>query len=597
MFSDVIKQKINSLPQKPGVYQYLDAEGNIIYIGKARNLKKRVSSYFNKEHTNAKLKLLIKKISQIEIILVKSEFDALLLENNLIKQYQPRFNVLLKDDKTYPWICVTNELFPKIFLSRSRNLKNTDYFGPYPSVRMARSIVDAIRKIFTLRTCNLNITEDGILKKKFKPCLEKQIGNCLAPCIGEQSVEEYADMVLQVRNILKGNINPIISVLKQKMNESVEVLNFENAQKIKLKLEALNMFQSRSGVTFMKFGDIDVFSIVSDNEFAYVNFLRLQNGNIVQGHTFSFRKKMEETDSELLMIGLGEFLSLNGNFAPIVLLPFELDIEIQNVKFEVPKISDKKQLLDLSLANAAQFRQEHLERRKLVDPERYAKYVMQSVMKDLHLKKTPEYIECYDNSNFQGTDAVSSCVVFRNAKPSKKEYRIFNIKSVEGPDDFASMKEVISRRMSRLINENKELPDLLIVDGGKGQLSSAVEALDETGIKNKVPVIGIAKRLEEVYFPGDTMPIYLDKRSETLKLIQRMRDEAHRFGISHHRNKRSKGLLKTELTEIEGVGTQTATKLLRHFGSVASLKKASKEELEKIVGKKVLNAIIEWQGK
>ena len=597
MFSDVIKQKINSLPQKPGVYQYFDAEGNIIYIGKARNLKKRVSSYFNKEHTNAKLKLLINKISQIEIILVKSEFDALLLENNLIKQYQPRFNVLLKDDKTYPWICVTNELFPRIFLSRSRNLKNTDYFGPYPSVRMARSIVDAIRKIFTLRTCNLNITEDGILKKKFKPCLEKQIGNCLAPCIGEQSVEEYADMVLQVRNILKGNINPIISVLKQKMNESVEVLNFENAQKIKLKLEALNMFQSRSGVTFMKFGDIDVFSIVSDNEFAYVNFLRLQNGNIVQGHTFSFRKKMEETDSELLMIGLGEFLSLNGNFAPIVLLPFELDIEIQNVKFEVPKISDKKQLLDLSLANAAQFRQEHLERRKLVDPERYAKYVMQSVMKDLYLKKTPEYIECYDNSNFQGTDAVSSCVVFRNAKPSKKEYRIFNIKSVAGPDDFASMKEVISRRMSRLINENKELPDLLIVDGGKGQLSSAVEALDEIGIKNKVPVIGIAKRLEEVYFPGDTMPIYLDKRSETLKLIQRMRDEAHRYGISHHRNKRSKGLLKTELTEIEGVGTQTATKLLRYFGSVASLKKASKEELEKIVSKKVLNAIIEWQGK
>lgn len=592
-FSENIKQKLATLPNQPGVYQYFDAEDIIIYVGKARNLKKRVSSYFQKEHDSAKLKMLVRKIVRIETIVVRSEFDALLLENNLIKKLQPRYNVLLKDDKTYPWICVTDEEFPRIFSTRSKDVKG-EYFGPYPSGRMVKALTEIIRKIFTLRTCKLSLSEVGISKKRFRPCLELQLGNCLAPCIGLQNREDYLDMIRQARNILKGNLNPVIQGLKAKMNELSAALEFEKAHKVKDKLEALTLFQARSGVTFEKLGDVDVFSVVSDEEYGYVNFLRLLNGNVVQGHTYALKKKIDETDLELLMIGLGEFLSLNGNFAPLVLLPFETEIEVPKVKFEVPKISDKHQLLDLSLANARQFRLEQGKKREMIDPERHSKRIMQTLMNDLHLKKLPEHIECFDNSNLQGTDAVASCVVFRRAKPAKSEYRHFNIKSVIGPDDFASMTEVVTRRLKRLQEDGSDLPDLLIVDGGKGQLSAAVEALDSLDLRHVVPVIGIAKRLEEIYFPGDSLPIYIDKKSESLKLIQRMRDEAHRFGITHHRNKRSKGLLKTELTEIPGIGKTLAEKLLKQFGSVEALKMASEADLVKVVGIMKAQVILDW---
>lgn len=581
-----IRQKLLTLPSKPGVYQYFDEDGVIIYVGKARNLKKRVSSYFQKEHDSAKLRLLVRKITNIETIVVNSEFDALLLENNLIKQYQPRYNVLLKDDKTYPWICVTTEPFPRIFSTRSRDIRAAEYFGPYPSGRMVKALIDIIRKIFTLRSCKLNLTVDGIAKNRFKSCLEQQLGNCLAPCIGLQSITEYNEMIESARMILKGNLRPVIQQLKTSMNRYAADLEFEKAQKIKDKLESLTMYQAKSGVTFEKLGNVDVFSVVSDNDFGYVNFLRLLNGAIIQGHTFELRKKIDESDQELIMIAFGEFLSLNSSFAPLVLLPFPVEINIPGVKFEAPQKSDKKQLLELSLSNAKQFRMEQSKKRELIDPERHSKRIMQTLMNDLRLKKLPAHIECFDNSNLQGTDAVASCVVFRYAKPAKSEYRIFNIKTVDGPDDFASMTEAVTRRLKRLQDEMQELPDLLIVDGGKGQLSAAVEALDSLQLRHIIPVIGIAKRLEEIYFPGDTLPLYIDKRSESLKLIQRMRDEAHRFGIKHHRNKRSKNLIKSELTEIKGIGKATTEKLLKKFGSVEAIRKASIEEISTITGNK-----------
>ncbi len=581
-----IKQKLITLPSKPGIYQYFDEDGVIIYVGKARNLKKRVSSYFHKEHDSAKLRLLVRKIVNIETMVVNSEFDALLLENNLIKQYQPRYNVLLKDDKKYPWICVTTEPFPRIFSTRSRDIKAAEYFGPYPSSRMVKALIDIIRKLFTLRTCKLNLTEDGIAKNRFRSCLEQQLGNCLAPCIGLQAKSDYNEMIASARMILKGNLRPVIQQLKTNMLQYASELEFEKAQKVKDKLESLTMYQAKSGVTFEKLGNVDVFSVVADSDYGFVNFLRLLNGAIIQGHTFELRKKMDETDTELLMVAFGEFLSLNGSFAPLVLLPFAVDIEIPSVKFETPQKSDKKQLLDLSLSNARQFKAEQSKKRELIDPERHSKRIMQTMMTDLHLGKLPEHIECFDNSNLQGTDPVASCVVFRNAKAAKSEYRIFNIKTVVGSDDFASMTEAVTRRLKRLQDENLELPDLLIVDGGKGQLSAAVEALDYLQLRHIVPVIGIAKRLEEIYFPGDTLPIYIDKRSETLKLIQRMRDEAHRFGIKHHRNKRSKNLIKTELTTIAGIGKVLSEKLLVQFGSVESIRNASIDEISAITGNK-----------
>lgn len=588
------KPILSSLPDKPGVYQFFDAENVIIYVGKAKNLKKRVSSYFNKVHDSAKLKLLVRKIQHIETIVVNTEFDALILENSLIKQLQPRYNVLLKDDKTYPWIVITQEPFPRIFSTRNKSLPGL-YFGPYPSGRMVNALIDVIRKSFTLRTCRLPLTIQGIEAKRFKACLELQLGNCNAPCIGLQSEHEYDSMISHAREILKGNLKPVMTHLKQLMHSHAEALEFEKAQKIKMKLDALELFQAKSGVAFQKIDAADVFNLVSDDEYAYVNFLRIANGTIIQGHTFEFRKKMDESNDDLLLMAFGEFISLNDEFAPLVLIPFPLEIEVPGVKFEVPKISEKKQLLDLSFSNAMQARAEQSKKRDLIDPERHSKRILQTLMNDLHLKKPPLHIECFDNSNLQGTDAVASCIVFRNAKPAKSDYRIFNIKTVQGPDDFASMTEAVTRRYRRFLDEGNSLPDLLIVDGGKGQLSAAVDALESLGIRHQLPVIGIAKRLEEIYFPEDTLPVYIDKRSESLKLIQRMRDEAHRFGITRHRNKRSKGMLTTELTSIPGIGKTLAEKLLKKFGSVEALKQASDDEIKEMVGPHKSAVILKWR--
>lgn len=592
--ADHIALILKSLSTGPGVYQFFDKDGNIIYIGKARNLKKRVSSYFHKEHSSAKLKLLVRKINDIKVIHVNSEFDALLLENNLIKEHQPRYNVMLKDDKTYPWIVITNEEFPRVFSTRDPGIDGAEYFGPYPSVRMMRALLDLIRNVYPLRTCKLNLNEKGIAAKKFKICLEYQIGRCLAPCVGLQSREKYLAMIEGARYLLKGNIRKSIQGLKAEMKEFSDAMEFEKAQKIKEKVDLLEKYQSKSMVSNVKIGNLDVFSIVSDEQYAYVNFLRINEGSVIQGHTLELKKKMDETDEEMLLLAFGEFLALNKKFAPEVLIPFKINAKLDNVKFIVPIRGDKKQILDLSYRNAKQEQMEQQKRRELIDPERHGKRIMQTLQKELRLKELPTHIECFDNSNFQGTDPVAACVVFRNAKPAKRDYRHFNIKTVVGPDDFGSMKEIITRRYKRLVEEGQDLPQLLIVDGGKGQLSSAVEALKELNLYGKIAVIGIAKKLEEIFFPGDSLPLYLDKRSESLKLIQRMRDEAHRFGITHHRSKRDKKISKSELENAPGIGKTLSTKLLKHFGSFSNVKKASKEELSGVIGEKKAAILLEW---
>ncbi|MBN2728237.1 MAG: excinuclease ABC subunit C [Bacteroidales bacterium] len=589
-----IKLILKSLPAGPGVYKFLDADKEIIYIGKARNLKKRVSSYFHKEHSSAKLKLLVRKINNINVIHVNSEFDALLLENNLIKEYKPRYNVLLKDDKTYPWICITSEDFPTIFSTRSANIKNAEYFGPYPSVRMMRALLELIRNIYPLRTCKLNLTEKSIAAGKFKSCLQYQIGKCLAPCEGKQSRKKYMEMIEGSRFLLKGNIRKSMQGLKSEMLEYSKDLEFEKAQKIKDKLDSLEKYQSKSMVSNARIGNMDVFSIVSDEQYAFVNFLRINEGSVIQGHTLELKKKIDETDEEMLLLAFGEFLNINKKFASEVLIPFKIDAKLEEVKFIVPLRGDKKQILDLSFRNAKQEQMDQKKRRDLIDPERHSKRIMETMQKELRLKSLPTHIECFDNSNFQGTDAVAACVVFRDARPAKRDYRHFNIKTVVGSDDFASMKEVLTRRYKRLVEEKQELPQLVIVDGGKGQLSSAVEALKELNLYGKIAVIGIAKKLEEIYFPGDSLPLYIDKRSESLKLIQRMRDEAHRFGITHHRSKRDKKISKSELENAPGIGRTLSGKLLKEFGSFEKVKKASKDDLAGVIGERKSESLMKW---
>ena len=588
--SDLLK----NLPSSPGVYQFFDKKEEVIYIGKARNLKKRVSSYFHKEHQSAKLKLLVKKIVRTEVIHVNNEFDALLLENNLIKQYQPRYNVMLKDDKTYPWICISNESFPKVFSSRNPNIDKAEYFGPYPSAMMMRTLLDLIKNIYPIRNCKLNLNEKSIAAGKFKICLQYQIGKCLAPCTANQSLVDYNQMIDGVRFLLKGNIKKSIQGLKNEMLKHSKKLEYEKAQIIKKKLELLNNYQSKSIVSNAKLGDIDVFSIVSDNDFAYVNFLKFSNGSIIQGHSIEFKKKIEESDEEILLLAFGEVIRINKSFAPIVLVPFKINIKLENTRFIVPLKGDKKQILELSLRNAKQEKFDQQKRRNMIDPERHSKRIIEGLKKDLRMKELPKHIECFDNSNFQGTDPVAACVIFRNARPVKKEYRHFNIKTIEGPDDYASMKEIVFRRYKRLLIEKKDLPQLIIVDGGKGQLSSATAALKELNLYGKISIIGIAKKLEEIYFPGDSFPLYIDKKSESLKLIQRMRDEAHRFGITHHRSKRDKKITESELSNAPGIGKTLKTKLLKHFGSFEKVKKASQEELAKIIGVKKAENLTKW---
>jgi excinuclease ABC subunit C len=582
------------LPDKPGVYRYLDKEGKVIYVGKAKNLKKRVLSYFTKTRQSGKLRLLVKKIADIKFVVTDTESDALLLENNLIKKYQPRYNIQLKDDKSFPWICIKNEPFPRVFPTRNPVKDGSEYYGPYTSVKMMRSLLDIIKQLYPLRTCKLNLPKKNIEKGKFKVCLEYHIGNCKAPCVGRQSEEEYNRQIDQVRAIIKGNISDIIKELRSLMFDFAGKMEFEQAQMIKEKIEILENHQSRSTIVNPKINNVDVISIVDEEELAWVNWLKVVNGSIVQAHSVEVKKKLNESPQELLLLTLTDFRQRFESRSPEIIVPFMPGVDLPGVKFTVPKRGDKKQLLDLSYRNAMFYRMERNKQRELVDPDRHARRIMQTMKKDLRMKETPEVIECFDNSNFQGDEPVAAMVQFVKARPNKKEYRHFNIKTVEGPNDFASMEEIIDRRYGRLLRENKPLPQLIVVDGGKGQLSSAVKSLKKLGLFGKVTIIGIAKKLEELYFPGDPVPLYLDKTSETLKVIQQLRDEAHRFGITHHRKRRDKKTVKSELTEIEGVGFATAQKLLRKFKSVKKIREASLEELAETVGKAKALTVFEY---
>ena len=589
-----VKQAISTLAKAPGVYQFLDKNGKIIYVGKAKKLKNRVSSYFNKIHENGKTAVLVRQIADIKTIIVETEIEALLLENNLIKKYQPKYNVMLKDDKTYPFICIKNERFPRVFSTRNIVKDGSEYFGPYASVRMMNTILELIRKLYPLRTCNYNLSQENIANDKFKVCLEYHIGNCKAPCVGNQTEDNYLEAIQNIKAIIKGNIHGVIKYLKQLMKQYADELSFEKAQLIKEKIQLLENYQSKSVVVSPTINDVDVFSIISDEKYAYVNYLKVINGAIIQGHTIELKKKLEETDDELLQIGIVELRSRFNSESKEVIVPFTPELQDENMKFLVPQRGDKKQLLELSERNAKYYRLERKKQQANVNPTKHADRVLEKLQKDLRMNEKPVHIECFDNSNIQGTNPVAACVVFKDAKPSKKDYRHFNIKTVEGPDDFASMTEVVYRRYKRLMEDKQPLPQLIVIDGGKGQLGAALKSLDQLGLRGKITIIGIAKRLEEIYFPNDSVPLYLNKTSESLKLIQYLRDEAHRFGITHHRNKRSKAAIKSELAEIESIGYKTAQQLLWKFKSVANIKKASLQELEQVISKKRAKVVYDY---
>ncbi|MFZ4399126.1 MAG: excinuclease ABC subunit UvrC [Bacteroidales bacterium] len=585
-FLNHIKSILKTLPEKPGIYQYFDEKGTIIYIGKAKNLKKRVYSYFNKEtFENGKLAVLVRKIADIRFMIVDTEMDALLLENNLIKKYQPRYNVMLKDDKTYPWICIKNEAFPRIFPTRNVIKDGSLYFGPYASVRMMNTLLELIRQLYQFRNCKLNLSETNINSGKYKVCLEYHIKNCKGPCEGLQTSEEYNQTIDEIKEIIKGNISNVLKQFKDLMMRYADNLEFEKAQIIKLKMDHLENYKSKSTIVNPSIDNVDVFSIVTDENTGFVNYLKVIDGAIVQTHTVELKKKLDETAEELLTIAIIDLRQRFNSASREIILPFTLDIDLQKTLLTVPQRGDKKQLLELSERNAKYYKLEKQKQKDLVDPERHSKRILNQMMKDLRLNEIPSHIECFDNSNIQGSYPVAAMVVFKNAKADKKEYRHFNIKTVEGPNDFASMEEVVYRRYKRLLEEEKSLPQLIIVDGGKGQLSSALKSLEKLGLRGKISIIGVAKKLEEIYYPNDSIPMYLDKKSETLKIIQQLRDEAHRFGITHHRNIRDKGTLKSVLTEIEGIGFTTAQALLRKFKSVKNIQKADSEEIQKTIGK------------
>ena len=576
--------QIKTLPSLPGVYQYYDKNGTILYVGKAKNLKKRVSSYFNKTHENGKTNVLVNKIATIEHIVVDTETDALLLENNLIKKYQPRYNVMLKDDKTYPWICIKKERFPRIFLTRNVTKDGSEYYGPYPSVKMAKALLDLIKELFKLRSCSYDLSEKNVELQKYAVCLDFHIGNCKGPCEGLQTESDYDKDIQAIRNIVKGNFKESIQQFYDLMLYYSDEMEFEEAQKIKEKIDVLANYQAKSTVVNPSITNVDVFSIVSDESYSYVNFFKIINGAIIQSHTVEIKKKLDETDKELLELAIIEIRQRFNSQSNEVYVPFEVNLG-ENIKVTVPKLGDKKRIVDLSMRNAKYYRQEQFKQLKIVDPDKHVNRIMAQMQKDLRLSAEPRYIECFDNSNIQGTNPVAACVVFRNGKPSKKEYRNYNIKTVEGPDDFASMEEVVFRRYKRLQDEGQELPQLIVIDGGKGQLSSALKSLDILGLRHKIAIIGIAKRLEEIYYPNDPVPLYLNKTSETLKIIQQLRNEAHRFGITHHRNKRSKSLLVNELEQISGIGKQTIVSLLKNFKSLKRAETAPLEDLERALGK------------
>lgn len=579
-----LKELIRVLPNSPGVYQYFDDSGKIIYVGKAKNLKKRVSSYFYKEPDNAKTRILVRKIRDIKHIVVNSEQDALLLENNLIKKYQPRYNVLLKDDKSFPWIVVKNEPFPRVFSTRQIIKDGSEYFGPYTSALMVKTLIDMFRQLYPLRTCRHSLTGENISKGKFKVCLEYHIGNCKGPCEGLQPEEEYKEYISEIKNILKGNVSSVLKYMKETMMKLASEYKFEEAEAIKRKLEILEGFKSKSTIVNPKINNVDVFSIIDDEKNAFINFLKVVNGAIIQAHTIEYKKKMDEDVATLLPMAIADIRERLHSNAREIIVPFKPDVEFDDTKYLVPKIGDKKKLLELSERNVKYYRLEKLKQQANQTKAPKEVRLLETTKKDLRLDKLPVHIECFDNSNIQGHHPVAACVVFKNGKPSKKDYRHFNIKTVEGPNDYASMEEVVYRRYSRLQNEGESLPQLVVIDGGKGQLGAAVKALRDLKLDDEITIIGIAKRLEEIFYPGDSVPLYLDKNSESLKLIQHLRNEAHRFGITFHRNKRSGAFLKSKLDEIPGVGPESIRKLLEKFGSANGVEKASKEEIAEVVG-------------
>ncbi|MFZ4102193.1 MAG: excinuclease ABC subunit UvrC [Sphingobacterium thalpophilum] len=587
---------LKNIPQKPGIYQFWSETEELIYIGKAKNLKNRVSSYFNKDNfrVNAKTRILVSKIRKITFTIVDTEIDAWLLENSLIKKHQPKYNVMLKDDKTYPWIIIKNEKFPRIFWTRRIIRDGSTYFGPYASLGMMHTILSMIKEIYPLRTCTLPLTRENIHSGKFRVCLEYQIGNCKGPCQAHQTEDDYNHSISDIKEILNGKTGTVIRRLKNQLEESVSGLNFELAHNLKQKLDMLDNYQSKSTIVSSSITDVDVFSIATDDKHAFVNFLKVMNGTVIQTQTLEIKKRLDESDEELLSIAITEFRSRFDSSSKEIIIPFDLEIPDSGIKFTIPKLGEKKKLLELSQKNVAYFKRDKLDQYEKLNPGLKTDRLLAQMMKDLRLNQLPVHIECFDNSNFQGKFPVSAIVVFKNAKPSKKDYRHFNVKTVEGSDDFATMEEAVFRRYRRLLDEEQSLPQLIVIDGGKGQLSSAIKSLKLLGIEKQVTIIGIAKRLEEIYYPGDQYPLYLDKKSETLKIIQQLRDEAHRFGITFHRKKRSIATLASELESIPGIGKTTAEKLLRQFKSVKKIKEANKEALMEILNKNQIDALIEF---
>ena len=585
--------QLKTLPTTPGVYQFFDKDERILYVGKAKNLQKRVRSYFTKNHEYGKTRVLVKKIVSIKHIVVATETDALLLENNLIKKYQPRYNILMKDDKSYPFICIKKEDFPRVFLTRRVIKDGSEYFGPYTSVRTARIVLAMIKELYPLRTCNYKLSPTNIANKKYKICLEYHIKNCKGACEGLQTAGHYEEDIKAIREIIKGSFSASLQKFKALMHDFSDKMEFEEAQKIKEKIDLLGNYQVKSTVVNPSITNVDVFTIISDENFAYINFFKIVNGNIIQSHTSEVKKKLDETDKEILELAIVEIRMRFNSVTKEIYVPFQVDLG-EEIKVTIPKVGDKKRIVELSLRNAKYYRQEQFKQIKIVDPDRHINRIMAQMKIDLRLSKEPRHIECFDNSNIQGTNPVAACVVFKNGKPSKKEYRNFNIKTVVGPDDFASMEEVVYRRYKRLVDEAQSLPQLIVIDGGKGQLSSALKSLDRLGLRGKIAIIGIAKRLEELFYPDDPIPLYLDKKSETLKIIQQLRNEAHRFGITHHRNKRSKGAINSELSQIKGIGEQTILTLLKRFKSTKRISNTSLDDLVAVIGRDKASKIVKF---
>lgn len=581
---EFILLKLKVLPEKSGVYQFYDKNDKIIYVGKAKNLKKRVSSYFNKNQENGKTRVLVKKIVDIKYLVVDTELDALLLENNLIKKYQPKYNIQLKDDKTYPWICIKKEPFPRVFTTRRLIKDGSKYFGPYPSVKVVNTLLSLIREIYPLRSCKLDLSASKIAEKKHKVCLEYHLGNCKGGCEGYETEEKYKTYISDIEHVVKGNLSAVIRSLKGIMNIHAANLQFEEAQAIKNKIEVIERYKAKSTVVSPTIHEVDVITVLDDEKSAYVNYLVVNNGAIIHGYTVEVKKKLEESISDIIGFILPEMRARFESRSKEVLISEEIDLELKGVNFFSPQRGDKKALIDLSERNTRFYRLEKRKQEKLKNPERHTERILEQIRVDFRLTDTPVHIECFDNSNLQGTNAVSACVVFKNGRPSKRDYRHFNIKTVVGPDDFASMEEVIFRRYKRMLGEGRSLPQLIVIDGGKGQLSSSLLALDRLGIRGEIAIVGIAKRLEEIFFPGDRLPIYIDKRSESLKVIQHLRNEAHRFGIIHHRNKRSKEFIESELTEIIGIGPKTQEDLMLYFKTISNIKAASLQSLSSVIG-------------